>query len=132
MAKSNGRAQVEKHSPFAFRETLDLLSKAITDAGLTLFAVIDHARNASEAGLQMPPTTVLIYGKAEGGTPIMREHPQSALDLPLRALVREDADGKTILSFYPIAKALESFGVPASVGARLAPAQELLLKVLDH
>ncbi len=105
MAKSNDRAQVEKYSPFAFRETLDLLSKAITDAGLTLFAVIDHAQNAAEAGLQMPPTTVLIYGKAEGGTPIMLEHPQSALDLPLRALVREDADGKTILSLYPIAKA---------------------------
>ena len=121
---------VERASAFPFSHTVERLSAAITEAGMTIFATIDHAENARVAGLTMPESTVLLYGKAAGGTPIMLASPQSALDLPLRVLVRENADGKAIVSFHPIAAALDALGLPAALAARLAPAQELLLEAI--
>lgn len=122
-------AQIDHPSAFPFDQTLARLSQAIADAGMQVFATIDHARNAREAGLVMPPSTVLIYGKAEGGTPIMLAAPRSALDLPLRVLVREE-DGRCIVSFYPIRSVLGLSGVAEDVAARLAPAQALLSKAI--
>jgi hypothetical protein len=64
------------------------------DKGVTIFARIDHAEAARNAGLAMPPTQVLIYGNAKGGTPLMLGAPSIALDLPLRVLVRDDCQGQ--------------------------------------
>lgn len=122
---------VEQTSPFTVDATLDRLSKRIAEAGMTVFAVIDHAENARKAGLAMPASTVLVYGAAAGGTPIMLAAPHSALDLPLRVLVREGEDGRTVVAFRPMAPVLEDFGVPASLASRLGPAQDLLLKVIQ-
>ena len=121
---------VERASALSFERTVERLSTAITDACMTIFSVIDHARNAREAGLTLPQTTVLLYGMAAGGTPIMLSSPRSALDLPLRVLVREDAGGQVLVSFHPIADALEKLGAPAQLAARLAPAQALLLEAI--
>jgi len=121
---------VERASAFPFDGTVQRLSVAIIEADMTIFAVIDHARNAREAGLTMPPSTVLLYGKAAGGTPIMLAAPLSALDLPLRVLVREDDEGQALVSFHPIAAALDALGAPATLAARLAPAQALLLEAI--
>ena len=121
---------VERASALPFDRTLERLTTAIAEAGMTIFAVVDHARNAREVGLAMPASTVLIYGKAAGGTPIMRASPRSALDLPLRVLVREDDEGKTLVSFHPIAAALEILGTPATLAARLIPAQALILEAI--
>ena len=71
---------IEQTSPFAFAATLDRLSAAITAAGMTIFAQIDHAAGAQSVGLSMPPTTVLIYGNPRGGTPVMLALPAAALD----------------------------------------------------
>ncbi len=98
---------------------------------MTLFACIDHAANARSVGATMPPTTVLIYGNAKGGTPIMLATPQAAIDLPLRVLVREATDGKTSIAFHPIKTLLGRTGVPADAAARLEPAQRLLLSALS-
>ncbi len=95
-------AIVEHPSPVGFDATLARLTAAIERAGLTIFARIDHAAGARDAGLTMPPTTVLIYGNAKGGTPIMLAAPLAALDLPLRVLVRE-AGGRTLLAYHPVA-----------------------------
>lgn len=122
---------IEFSSPFTFRATVERLSTAISNAAMKLFAIIDHAANAREAGLSMPSTVVLIYGKAEGGTPIMLTSPRSALDLPLHVLVREDVEGRTFVSFRPIAPTLEASGVPAEIASRLEPAQWLLQKALE-
>lgn len=121
---------VEHSSPLPFIPTLERLSKAIVDAGMQIFAVIDHAANAREAGLSMPPSTVLIYGKAAGGTPIMLEAPRSALDLPLHVLIRSDTGGRTLIAFHPITSLLDGAGAPASLTARLKPAQDLLVNAL--
>ena len=122
---------VEHASPLSFDAMLDRLAKAIERAGLTIFARIDHAAGARDAGLVMPPTVVLIYGHAKGGTPIMLAAPQAALDLPLRVLVREDADGRTLVAFHPITPAMLAAGVPETLANRLEPAQALLIKEIQ-
>jgi uncharacterized protein (DUF302 family) len=124
-------ARVDHLSPFPFELTVERLMRSITDAGMQLFASIDHAANAREAGLSMPASTVLIYGKAAGGTPVMLASPASALDLPLHVLVREGDNGGVIVSFHPIGQVLEAAGVPPALAARLGSAQDLLLKVLQ-
>jgi uncharacterized protein (DUF302 family) len=114
----------------SFDATLERLTQAIEKAGLTIFARIDHAANARDVGLTMPPATVLIYGAAKGGTPVMLAAPLAALDLPLRALVREREDGVTTIAFHPVAVTLARAGAPKDVAARLEPAQRLLLAAL--
>jgi uncharacterized protein (DUF302 family) len=121
---------VEHVSAMDFTTTLARLKAAIEGAGMTVFAAIDHAAGAASVGLAMPPTTVLLYGNPKGGTPLMLAAPQVALDLPLRVLVREDADGTTRVSFHPVVL-LEKAGVPAELAARLEPAQRLLVAAID-
>ena len=110
-----------------FEATIELLLTAITGAGLTLFSRIDHAAGARDAGLMMPPATVLIYGHARGGTPIMLASPHAALDLPLRVLVRERQDGQTVIAFHPVGPMLRRAGVPGELADRLEPAQRILV-----
>jgi uncharacterized protein (DUF302 family) len=118
---------VEHVSPVAFGPTLDRITAAIRAAGLTVFAEIDHAANARGAGLSMPPSTVLVYGHAKGGTPLMLAAPNLALDLPLRVLVREREDGRAIVVFHTAAAMLHRAGVPENLAGRLEPAQALLV-----
>jgi uncharacterized protein (DUF302 family) len=127
---STSKSVAEHTSSLAFGPTLDRLITTIEKAGMTVFAQIDHTAGAKEAGLEMPPTTVLIYGNPRGGTPIMLASPQAALDLPLRVLVREDGAGHALVSFHPIANVLREAGVPDALAARLAPAQQLLVDAI--
>jgi uncharacterized protein (DUF302 family) len=121
---------VEQVSPLTFEATLARLTGAIEAAGLILFAAIDHAANARQAGTAMPPATVLIYGHGKGGTPIMLAAPLAALDLPLRVLVRQREDGKATVAFHAIAPILRRAGAPDDLAGRLAPAQQMLLKAI--
>ena len=131
MPATNAPGLVEHVSTFSFDETVKRLSSAICGAGMQIFAIVDHAANAKSAGLSMPPTVVLIYGKAEGGTPIMLVSPRSALDLPLRVLVQQDTDDRTTIAFHPIKALLEASGVPAEIAGRLEPAQTLLPRAIE-
>ncbi len=126
-----GSEVVEHHSFLGFEQTLERLTRAIADAGMILFARIDHAAGAHDVGLEMPPTVVLIYGHPKGGTPVMLAAPRAALDLPLRVLVREEADGRTLVSFHPIAPVLQAAGVPDALAKSLEPAQHLLIKAIQ-
>lgn len=121
---------VEHASPLPFDDTVARLARAIESHGMSLFARIDHAANAREAGMSMPPTTVLIYGNPKGGTPLMLAAPKVALDLPLRVLVRQREDGTAMIGFHPVA-ALHRAGVPEELAMRLEPAQKLLLAAVD-
>lgn len=132
METSNNGHLPEVISPFDFEETLLRLEHVIADAGLKLFARIDHAASAREFGLEMPSTIVLIYGHPKGGTPLMLSYPDAALDLPLKLLVRVNADGKTSVLFRPIGAALAAAGVPADQASKLAPAQNLIAKALQY
>jgi uncharacterized protein (DUF302 family) len=83
-------------------ETSARLARYIAAHGLSIFARIDHAVGATEVGLSLLPTEVLIYGNARGGTPLMRIDQTFGIDLPLRALIWQDNDGKTWLSYNRI------------------------------
>jgi uncharacterized protein (DUF302 family) len=109
---------VEIRSGFDFPETIDRLRGVIATKGLTIFAEYDHAANAESAGLDMPPATVLVFGNARGGTPLMLKAPALALDLPTRILVREAPDG-VVVSYHDPAATLAAFGLPASDAAPL-------------
>jgi uncharacterized protein (DUF302 family) len=66
---------------------------------MKVFARIDHAAGAAEAGLELRPTELIIFGNARAGTPLMQSAQTVGIDLPLKALVWEDAAGKTWLSY---------------------------------
>jgi uncharacterized protein (DUF302 family) len=83
----------EHKTSLTFDMALDRTSAAITRAGLTIFAKIDHAAGARDVGLTMPATTVLLYGHAKGGTPIMLE----AAGLPEALASRLDPAQKIII-----------------------------------
>lgn len=123
-------AYVEYNSSVGFQDTLDRLEAAIQKAGMTVFARIDHAAGAKAVGLSMLPATVLIYGQARGGTPLMQADPAAALDLPLRALVREDAAGQTLLAFHPVQQMLAGYRIPGELLAGLSKAQQLLVNAI--
>src|SRR5271163_2915770 len=80
-------------------ETMQKLIAAVTEKGLAVLAHIDHAAAAAKAGLELAPTDLLIFGNAKGGTPLMQTSQTMGIDLPLKALVWQDADGHTLLGY---------------------------------
>lgn len=86
-------------SGYGPKETMDRLEAEIKAKGMTVFARIDHAAGAAEAGLPLRPTELLIFGNAKAGTPLMQANQAIGIDLPLKALVFEDAAGKVWLSY---------------------------------
>jgi uncharacterized protein (DUF302 family) len=90
---------VHLRSPFSVPETLQRLEALIAAKGLILFARIDHSGEATKAGLQMPPTELLLFGSPASGTPLMIASPTLAIDLPLKALAWQDTEGVVWLSY---------------------------------
>jgi uncharacterized protein (DUF302 family) len=86
-------------SRFGPKETMDRLEAEIRAQGMTVFARVDHAAGAAEVGLTLAPTELIIFGNARGGTPLMQSMQTVGIDLPLKALVWEDAGGKTWISY---------------------------------
>ena len=110
-------------SNFAPQDTMNRLENAVKARGMTVFARIDHAAGATAAGLALRPTEVLIFGNAKGGTPLMQAVQTLGIDLPLKALVWQDASGKTWLSYNDpawLARRHGLSGTEAPVGAMTA------------
>jgi len=80
-------------------ETVDQLESSLKGKGIKVFARIDQAAEAKAAGLAMRPMVLLIFGDPKAGTPLMIRYPSLAMDLPLKALVWESADGRVWLSY---------------------------------
>ena len=100
-------------SAFSVAETMDRLAAAVVSRGLAVFARIDHAAGATEVGMPLRPTQLLIFGNAKGGTPLMQERQSAGIDLPLKALAWEDADGKVWLSYNDAAWIAQRHGLGA-------------------
>jgi len=86
-------------SRFSPKETMDRLETEVRAQGMNIFARIDHAAGAREAGLELRPTEVIIFGNARGGTPLMQAGQTVGIDLPLKVLVWENGTGKTWISY---------------------------------
>jgi uncharacterized protein (DUF302 family) len=80
-------------------ETIERLQALLAQKGIEVFAHIDHAAAARQVGLSLRPTQVLIFGNPRAGTPLMQSRQTIGLDLPLRALVWEDGEGKVWLTY---------------------------------
>lgn len=85
-----------RHGPAA---TLERLIAALAEKGLSVLAHIDHAGAAAQAGLELRPTDLLIFGNPKAGTPLMQAAQTMGIDLPLKALVWQDGDGRTWLGY---------------------------------
>jgi uncharacterized protein (DUF302 family) len=84
------------------RTVADVLSRVVSLAragGLTVFAQIDFSGDAERAGLALHPTGLVILGNPKGGTPLIVDTPTVAIDLPLKILAWQDAEGKTWVAY---------------------------------
>ncbi|HYS21500.1 MAG TPA: DUF302 domain-containing protein [Gemmatimonadales bacterium] len=86
-------------SPHSPKDTMDRLEALLKQKGLTIFARIDHAVGAARVGQVLRPTEVLIFGNPQGGTPFMQCAQTVGIDLPLKALVWQDASGQVWLGY---------------------------------
>jgi uncharacterized protein (DUF302 family)/uncharacterized membrane protein YidH (DUF202 family) len=95
--------------------------KSILDAKhVTIFALVDHSGEAQKAGFTMRPTKLFIFGNPKGGTPVMLAAPTSAIDLPLKILIWEDAQSKVWVSYNSLPYLQQRHSIPADVLANLA------------
>jgi len=115
---------IVKSSPHDVPTTADRLEAAIQDSPATLVARVDHQAAAAGAGLQMDPATVLIFGNPALGTPLMQADPRAALDLPLRVLVWQDADG-TRIGYASVRTLTARYDLDRAGGAMAAMEQAL-------
>lgn len=90
---------VTRSSPHAFAQTLERIESVLASKGATVFARIDHSAEAKKVGLDMLPTTLLVFGNPKAGTPLMNAAPSLAIDLPLKILVSQDKVGAVSVSF---------------------------------
>jgi uncharacterized protein (DUF302 family) len=98
-------------SSYGPKDTMTRLEAEVKARGMTVFARIDHAAGAAGAGLSLRPTELLIFGNAKAGTPLMQTVQTTGIDLPLKALVWEDASGATWLSYNDPAWLAQRHGV---------------------
>lgn len=123
---ANADGLMTKTSPHSVSETMDRLEAAVTGAGATVFARVDHAAGARKAGMELRPTQLLIFGNPKLGTPAMQDAQTAGLDLPLRVLVFADAEGVVQVAYHgPVELAL-THGLPAD-----APYLQMMTGALD-
>jgi uncharacterized protein (DUF302 family) len=123
MQKEEGIVKIpSRHS---VDETVDKLKAILRSKGVTLFALVDHSGEAEKVGMKMPPTKLLIFGNPKGGTPLMLAAPSAALDLPLKILIAEDAEGKVWISYNSAEYLKERHGLPETLVTNIAVVQAL-------
>jgi uncharacterized protein (DUF302 family) len=86
-------------STFSVKDSLDRLEADLKTKGITVFARIDHAAGAASVGMPLRPTELLIFGNPKAGTPLMQSNQTIGIDLPLKLLGWQDADGKVWLTY---------------------------------
>ena len=128
---SNENGLVHVASSHSVPETLNKLKSTIEARGLKIFALIDHSGEAEKAGLKMRPTELLIFGSPKGGTPLMVAAPTLAIDLPLKTLVWEDADGEVWVSYNSPEYLQQRHGIPADLVKNIAGVGALIEKAVE-
>jgi uncharacterized protein (DUF302 family) len=123
MQKEEGIVKIPSHH--SVDETVDKLKTILKSKGVTLFAVVDHSGEAEKVGMKMPPTKLLIFGSPKAGTPLMLAAPSAAIDLPLKILVAEDAQGKAWISYNSPDYLKVRHGLPDNLLPNIAVVQAL-------
>jgi uncharacterized protein (DUF302 family)/uncharacterized membrane protein YidH (DUF202 family) len=115
-----GNGVVRIASQHSVADTVAKVEAILQAKNVKLFAVVDHSGEAEKAGLKMPNTKLLIFGNPKGGTPLMLAAPSVALDLPLKILVAEDAEGKVWVSYNASAYLQQRHNLPAELVPNIA------------
>jgi len=121
---------VSRPSPFAVEETLERLKAVIGSRNLTLFTQIDHSDLARRIGLTMQEAHVLIFGNPKGGTPLMIASPLLALDLPLKVLVWQSADGQVWVSTNSVDYLRDRYALPQELVGNLSVVDAVIEQAL--
>jgi uncharacterized protein (DUF302 family) len=109
-------------------ETVQKLESVLQAKGIRLFALIDHSGEAGKVGIRMRPTKLLIFGNPKAGTSLMIASPSIAIDLPMKALIWEDANGKAWISYNAPAYLQARHSFPRELLQNIAVIEELVTK----
>ena len=131
MPPHKGTGLVDLPSKHSVDETVEKLNGILQSKGVTLFAMIDHSAEAAKAGLKMRPTKLLIFGNPKSGTPVMLAAPSSAIDLPLKILIWEDARGKVWVAYNSPAYLQERHDFPPELIQNIAVVEALAKAAAD-
>jgi uncharacterized protein (DUF302 family) len=122
-AVSNGI--ISKPGNHSVADTVEKLKNILQAKNVKLFALVDHSGEAERVGMKMPPTKLLIFGNPKAGTPLMLAAPSIAIDLPLKILVWEDAEGKVWISYNTPRYLNERHGLPQDLLQNIAVVEAL-------
>ena len=131
MVSANENGLIHLRSKYSVDETVQRLESVLAAQGIKEFCRIDHSGEAERAGLQMRPTKVVIFGNPKGGTPLMLATPSLAIDLLLKALVWEDAEGNVLLSYNSPEYLRQRHGIPEELLKNVAVIGPLLQRVVE-
>jgi uncharacterized protein (DUF302 family)/uncharacterized membrane protein YidH (DUF202 family) len=131
MAPATNKGIVDEASNHSVDETVERLKGILQSKGVTIFAVVDHSGEAEKVGMKMRPTKLVIFGSPKAGTPLMLAAPSVAIDLPLKILVWEDAQGKAWVSYNTSDYLRERHGFPAELVANIAVVEGLAAKAAE-
>lgn len=90
---------IVRESKLGVKETIDALAAALEAKGIKVIARVDHAAGAKAVGMELKPTELLIFGNPKLGTPLMQSNPEMGIDLPMKALAWQAADGKVLFGY---------------------------------
>jgi uncharacterized protein (DUF302 family) len=119
VAEKNG-GLINVPSNHSVDETVEKLKGIIQSKAIRIFALIDHSGEAIKAGMKLRPTKLLIFGNPKAGTPVMLAAPSSAIDLPLKILIWEDAQGKAWVTYNSPAYLQERHNIPVELLANVS------------
>ena len=122
---------ISKSTNHSVDETVGKLKSILQAKGITLFALIDHSGEAEKVGLKMKPTKLLIFGSPKAGTPLMLAAPSSAIDLPLKILVWEDAEGKVWISYNSPSYLQDRHRIPSDLLQNISVVEGLAAKAAE-
>ena len=116
---------VSKPSKHSVEETLGKLREIMRTNGVKIFALVDNSREARNAGFEMRPTKLVIFGNQTPGSPLMQAAPSTAIDLPLKMLIWEDSQGRAWVSYNSPAYLRERHGFPEELLGNIAVVEAL-------
>jgi uncharacterized protein (DUF302 family) len=125
MVPAADKGLIDRPGNHSVEQTVETLKTILRAKNITLFAVIDHSGEAQKAGMNMPPTKLLVFGNPRAGTPLMMAAPSSAIDLPVKILVWEDAQGKVWLSYNSPEYLQQRHGLPDELLSNIAVVETL-------
>lgn len=126
---ADDHGMVNVPSSHSVDETVAKAEAFLREKNVKIFALVDHSGEAKQAGLEMRPTKLLIFGNPKAGTPLMVASPSAAIDLPLKLLIWEDADGKTWVTYNSPKYLLDRHALPPNLIGNIAVIEAIAANV---